>query len=340
MSRWRSDGAIVAASMPTNNHSAPHCPTPHHPLPHRTMPTPRVSVIIPHLNTPQSLARCLTSVTTQTLDHGTPEIIVVDNGSTTPLDAVRAEFPQVRWGHNPDPGPGLARNTGVAMAQGPTLAFIDADCRAAPGWLQAAVDGVEANPKNAVIGGDIRIDFGDPAHLTAIEAYEAVFGFRQKMYIEQRNFSITANLAMAREAHAAVGPFAGIDVAEDLDWGQRAHAAGYPTRYLPAMRVYHPARPEFANLARKWQRHIRHDWNAHIDARASPWAWRARAAAMLVSIPIESLKLFRSDRITGFANRARGVAVLARIRAFRMGEMLRVMTAPAESGATFWNRQP
>lgn len=301
---------------------------------------PRVSVIIPHLNTPAALARCLASVAMQQLDHGTSEIIVVDNGSTMTLDAVTAQFPQVRINANPAPGPGLARNTGVGLARAATLAFIDADCRAAPGWLQAAVDAVEADPGRGVAGGDIRIDFGDPARLTPIEAYEAVFGFRQQMYIAQRNFSITANLAMAREVHAAVGDFAGIDVAEDLDWGRRAHAAGYPTRYVPSMRVYHPARAEFEGLVRKWQRHIRHDWNAHAAAGGADWRWRARAAVMLVSIPIESLKLFRSDRIAGLGNRVSGLGVLARIRAFRAREMLRVMTAPPESGATFWNRQP
>ncbi len=186
-----------------------------------------------------------------------------------------------------------------------------------------------------MFGGDIRIDFGDPRHLTPIESYEAVFGFRQKMYIETRQFSVTANLAMAPAVHAAVGAFAGIDKAEDLDWGQRAHALGYTTRYLAAMRVYHPARPEFAALERKWQRHIRHDWNAHHTAN---WRWQLRALAMLASIPVETVKLFLSDRIAGLRNRLVGISVLARIRWFRCREMLRVMRATGEGGGDFWNR--
>ncbi|MFZ4688109.1 MAG: glycosyltransferase family 2 protein [Polymorphobacter sp.] len=301
---------------------------------------PRVTVIIPHLNTPVALARCLQSVTGQALDHGEAAIIVVDNGSTVPLDAVWAQFPQVTVLHEPRPGPGLARNTGVAAATASVLAFIDADCRAAPGWLQAAVDAVESAPQTAVVGGDIRIDFTDPAHLTGIEAYEAVFGFRQQLYITQKHFSVTANLAMAPAVHAAVGDFGGIDIAEDLDWGQRAHAAGFSTRYLPAMRVYHPARPDFAGLERKWQRHVRHDWNAHVATGGASWRWQARALAMIVSVPLEARKLFASDRIHGLGNRLRGLGVLTRIRWFRMAEMLRVMSAPLESGGDFWNRQP
>ena len=306
--------------------------------PGATAAPPRVSVIIPHLNTPDALDRCLASVTAQVLDHGTAEIIVVDNGSTRPFAAVAAAYPQVRFLTEPTPGPGPARNTGVRAARGATLAFIDADCRAAPGWLQAAVTAVEAAPGRGVVGGDIRIDFADPQTLSPIESYEAVFGFRQKMYIETRQFSVTANLAMDRAVHGIVGPFAGIEKAEDLDWGQRAHALGFATHYLPAMRVYHPARPEFAALERKWQRHIRHDWNAHGAGGTAAWQWRLRALALLASIPVEAIKLFRSDRIAGLRNRLVGIGPLAHIRWFRCLEMLRVMQAPGESGGDAWNR--
>ncbi|GGE03526.1 hypothetical protein GCM10011529_07510 [Polymorphobacter glacialis] len=301
---------------------------------------PRVTVIIPHLNTPESLGRCLDSVTAQHLDRGRAQIIVVDNGSSVSLDAVKARYRGVVFAAEPRPGPGLARNHGIALAAAPVLAFIDADCRAAPGWLQAAVDAVEADPARAIIGGDIRIDFADAAHLTPIEAYEAVFGFRQQMYIEQKHFSVTANLAMARRVHAIVGDFAGIDTAEDLDWGQRAHRLGFAIHYLPSMRVYHPARPDSTALERKWQRHTRHDWNAHVAGGRPAWRWRARAAAMALSLPVEALKLFTSDRISGAANRLAGVGALARIRWFRATEMLRLMSAPTESGADFWNRSP
>lgn len=303
----------------------------------RDASVPRISVIIPHLNTPDLLARCLRSVFEQRLDHGSVEVIVVDNGSRVPLDL--AAFPHVRILAEPAAGPGLARNRGIAAARAAVLAFIDADCRAAPGWLQAAVDAIESGGEHAIAGGDIRIDFVAPDRLTGIEAYEAVFGFRQKMYIETKHFSVTANLAMARGVPALVGAFGGIDIAEDLDWGQRAHGLGLATRYVPSMLVYHPARPDFDALARKWQRHVRHDWNAHSAARRPAWVWRARAAALLASVPVEMAKLFNSDRLSGLGNQLRGVSVLARIRLFRAAEMLRVMATPA-GDADYWNRTP
>lgn len=299
---------------------------------------PRVSVIIPHLNTPDLLRRCLTSVTEQQLDHGAAEIIVVDNGSSVDLSGVRAAFPQAQFLTEPQPGPGLARNRGAAAARGGVLAFIDADCRAAPGWLQAAVEAVESDPGRGVFGGDIRIDFADPAHPTGIEAFEAVFGFRQKMYIETKQFSVTANLAMDPAVHAAVGGFAGIDRAEDLDWGQRAHALGYVTRYRPDMLVFHPARDSLAALQTKWRRLIRHDWNAHRASGRSVWRWRARAAALVAAVPVEAPRFLVSDRISGAGNIWRGMLVLARIRWYRATEMLRVVGA--DDKATPWNSAP
>lgn len=297
----------------------------------------RVSVIIPHLNTPQVLARCLRSVVSQSLDQGAFEVIVADNGSQTPLDAVAAEFPDVVFVTEPRPGPGLARNRGIGVARAPVLAFIDADCRAEAGWLQAAVDAVEADPERAVVGGDVRIDFVDPERLSDIEAYEAVFGFRQKLYIEKKRFSGAGNLAIPRTVFDRVGPFCGIEKAEDLDWGARASALGFPPRYIPRMRIYHPARPDFAALKRKWQRHIAHEFHDHRTAGAVRLAWLARAAAMIVSIPVDGLRFIASDRLSGLRNRFKGLAILARIRIYRASEMTRLAYSRTDSSVDFWN---
>ncbi len=298
---------------------------------------PVASVIIPHLDTPDLLARCLASVTGQTLRQGGFEVIVVDNGSRVSLDAVRAAYPQVRFLHEPAPGPGLARNTGAAAARAAILAFIDADCRAEAGWLQAAVDAVEPDPARTVVGGDVRIDFLDPRHLTPVEAYEAVFAYRQRWYIATLKFSGTGNLALGREVLAAVGPFAGIDVAEDRDWGRRATAAGYAARYVEPMRIYHPGRTSFTQLTRKWERHIGHDFHDHRAAGRPLLLWQAKALAVLVSGVVHASRVLTSDRLTGAANRWRGIGVLLRIRAWRCGEMLRVARAGAASGAA-WRR--
>ncbi len=305
-------------------------------LPARSPDQFRVSVIIPHFNMPDALERCLISVEAQALD-GAVEIIVVDNGSRQmPTDAV-ATHPGVILLSEPTPGPGPARNAGVAVARAPVLAFIDADCRAGDGWLKAAVEAVEAGGTCAVVGGDVRIDFVDPDHLTPVEAFEAVFAYRQRMYIEKQGFSGTGNLAMHRSVHEAVGPFAGIGIAEDRDWGRRASAAGYCPAYVPAMRIYHPARTDVASLTVKWRRHVAHDWAEHRAAGRPLWRWLLKAALMPASIIIDGGRLLTSERLSGLANKLSGLAVLAKIRLLRCTEMLRVISATGEDAATHWH---
>jgi len=300
---------------------------------------PRVSVVIPHLNQFDVLSACLTSVLGQRIDSGNIEVIVVDNGSRLPLTAVREAFPDVMFLAEPMPGPGLARNRGVLAARAPVLAFIDADCRAEAGWLAAALAGVEPDPAHAVVGGDVRVPFADESQISAIEAYEAVFSYRQQLHIETHLYSGTGNLAMGRAVFDAVGPFGGIDTAEDMDWGLRGHALGYVTRYIPEMIIYHPARPDFDALATKWRRHIRHAWNDHRSAGRSRAAWLARAAATPISAGVHSLKMLTSRRVPSFSGRLRGVSMLLRTRWFRAAEMVRVAFADDESGALFWNRE-
>jgi glycosyltransferase involved in cell wall biosynthesis len=299
---------------------------------------PRISVVIPHLNQAEALARCLTSLSEQDVPTHLFETIVVDNGSSIDIGPTILRFSGVRLLREFAPGPGLARNRGVADARGEILAFIDADCRADPHWLSAALADIDAAGGSGVVGGDVRIDVRAPPKLTALEAYESVFAYRQQMYIARDGFSGTGNLAMQRAAFEAVGPFGGIGIAEDRDWGQRACAAGFPAAFAPNMIVFHPARTTMAELRTKWQRHIAHDLAAHRAKGRGGLVWILRSAAMYASIAPHAVTMMTSNRLSGFGNRLRGVAALASIRRYRAGEMLRQIRAGGDSLAAGWNR--
>ncbi len=298
---------------------------------------PRASVIIPHLNTPELLVRCLQSVAAQRLDRGWFEIIVVDNGSRVPLDVVAAAWPGVRFLVEREPGPGPARNLGVAHARGRVLAFVDADIRVAPGWLWRGVRAVERNPAHPY-GGDVRIDFIDPRHPTGIEAFEAVFSFRQKMYIRKRGFSGTGNLMVDRDLWAKVGPFGPIGTAEDSDWGLRARAMGHPTRYLPRMIVFHPARRSMNELEGRWGRMIGHNFHMHREAGKPLWQWRLRAWAVLGSAIVHVPKLLVAVRVPTFVGRLKGVGVLFQTRWYRFITMRRIARDEGLDQIMQWNR--
>ena len=67
-----------------------------------------IAVIIPHLNQPGHLGKCLSSLIKQNYDLDRIEIIVVDNGSETLPTAICVEYPNVTLVSERDPGPGPA----------------------------------------------------------------------------------------------------------------------------------------------------------------------------------------------------------------------------------------
>lgn len=297
----------------------------------------RISVVIPHLNQPEHLARCLASLYAG--DRLPDEVFVVDNGSKDMPQAACAAYPGVTLLHEATPGPGPARNLGVAAAKGDIIAFIDADCLADPQWL-AAVDTAMANPKAQILGGDVRIALQDPNQINSLEAYESIYAYRMDRYIAREGFTGTGNLAVRRAVLAAVGPFGGLAVAEDRDWGQRATAMGYDLRYVPGMKVYHPARQSFAELALKWDRHTAHDFIAATAKPLGRLRFGIKTMIMGASPIAEIPRILISDRVAGISNKLSAFACLTQIRLYRAKIMMRLLLGgdPGRlSGA--WNRK-
>ncbi len=285
-----------------------------------------ISVVIPHFNQPDYLRHCLQTLRDQEPFAADAEIIVVDNGSKVMPDDICAEFPEVTLLRETTPGPGPARNHGVTRAKGDVLAFIDADCHAHPGWL-AAIASAFFDDQTQIMGGDVRIHVLDPDNPTALEAYESVYAYRNKMYVSQ-GYSGTGNLATRPSIFADVGGFAGIGVAEDREWGRRATNGGYHIRYLPEMIVYHPARRSFAELARKWDRHIAHDYEERRPGLAGLLRWFAKAAALAASPLYELFRIARSDRISSRHERLLAFGCLVRIRFYRAWTMASIALTP------------
>ena len=296
---------------------------------------PLISVVIPHLNQLEGLEACLASLDAQRLQRSLFEIIVVDNGSNSLPEGLIANHPGTHLLLELQPGPGPARNLGARSALGEILAFIDADCRAHPNWLRSALNAISSAPQKTILGGDVRIWRDDKDRFTAIEAYESVFGYRFKLYIEQHGFCGTGNLVVRRTDFEKIGPFAGIQFAEDIEWGQRARAAGYIFRYIPEMIVFHPARRSLAEVYAKWDRHIQHFLNMARGKPAWKIRWIARAVAVLGSPIVDFATVLRSDRIHGISARLKAISVLCAVRAHRARKMVSLLRT---SKAVMWNR--
>ena len=90
------------------------------------MNEPLVSVIIPTYNRAATLRRTVDSALAQT--YQPLEVIVVDDGSTDTSGEVIASYgDRIRSVRRANGGPSAARNTGMEVAEGEWLAFLDSD---------------------------------------------------------------------------------------------------------------------------------------------------------------------------------------------------------------------
>lgn len=105
------------------------------------MSEPLVTIIIPTFNRRQWIGECLDSVRAQTYPH--VETLIIDDCSTDgTVEWLRSEpgYAFAKVHEQPkNGGASIARNTGIAMAQGELIAFIDSDDLLAPNHIERAV---------------------------------------------------------------------------------------------------------------------------------------------------------------------------------------------------------
>ena len=116
---------------------------------------PRISIVIPVYNSSRFLEECLRSVLRQ--DFTDWHVILVDDGSTdgsgTICDQYAATDPRIEVLHQPNQGLSVARNNGLARAQGEFVLFLDSD----DFWLRhntltTLLDAMDRHPECDFIG--------------------------------------------------------------------------------------------------------------------------------------------------------------------------------------------
>lgn len=285
----------------------------------RSSSEPSCAVIIPHFNDVPRLARCLDALTAQNISN--VEIVVVDNGSSMSLDPALSGHAEVRVVSEAASGAAPARNRGVVETSAPALIFLDADCVPAADWLdQAKALAPDAVETGEIFGGRIDVFDETPRPRSGAEAFETVFAFDQRAYVEQKGFSVTANLITSRATFEDVGPFRA-GVSEDLDWCHRATGKGHALRYIETLAVSHPSRSDWDALRKKWRRLTTEAFGLRGKGFGSRIEWMVRALAMPVSVPVHAPAILTCHSLSTL-EKARGLSTLVRLRMLRMGWML------------------
>ncbi len=287
---------------------------------------PVVSVIMPHLDDLDGLPRVLDLLARQTYPKIDVEIIVADNGTAGGIAAVR----QVVGGSArvipvAQRGAGPARNAGVRKARGSIFAFIDSDCRPDPRWLEK---GIEALSDCDVAGGRVQVMVDDDRRMTPAEAFERVFAFRNKRYVEEVGFTVTASMFVRRDVFETVGGFASA-VSEDVEWCRRARKKGFHIGFADQSVVEHPARRTMADLQRKWRRTTTESYHLASENRLSLLLWLFRSWVVLFSIVPHLVLLAGTRRLDSLRDRALAGGALIWIRIYRFGLSQWLLTSGA-----------
>ena len=115
----------------------------------------KVSVIIPTYNSAEYITEAIESVLRQ--KHKDIEIIVVDDGSidnTKEILKPYIESKSIKYIFQANKGPGAARNTGIRVAEGEFIAFLDSDDLYLDNALSKKVDLLMRYPKISLVFSD------------------------------------------------------------------------------------------------------------------------------------------------------------------------------------------
>ena len=218
------------------------------------MDPPEISVVVPARDAEATLPATLAGLAVQEAAGG-HEAIVVDNGSRDATAAVAEASPAVDrvLRRERGDGPGAARNDGARAARGRLLAFLDADCVPAPGWLAAGAAALET------------ADLVQGAVHPVPDAQRGPWD-RTLWVTAERGLYESANLFVSRELFERLG---GFEEAVELDhreapfgedaWlGWRARRAGARTAFSPEAEVHHAVFPRGAGGYVAERRRLRH----------------------------------------------------------------------------------
>jgi glycosyltransferase involved in cell wall biosynthesis len=209
---------------------------------------PDVSIIVGTKNRAASLDRALASILSLS---GSFELIVSDNASTDETRACIERWcgrdDRVRYVYEPRPGVAHARNTAVAIARAPIVAFLDDDEEATPEWLAAVTGAFDQHPEIEAIGGPLLPVWATPppAWLRGRDlggVVSLIDGGDRPFRVGARRWFCFAsgNLALRRDTLLRLGGFNGsYRRSEDRELLVRLMLQGGEGLFVPSMAVLH-----------------------------------------------------------------------------------------------------
>jgi GT2 family glycosyltransferase len=232
------------------------------------MDAPRVTVIVPTRDRPESLERTLDALARQTLGDSV-EVLVVQDGGHDVHGPLVAGSPHARVIRQDPAGPGAARNRGAREARAGVLCFTDDDCEPAADWaerLEAALEDADA-----VVGATVNADPSSRVSAASqlVVTHLTEWSTGSRAYGPASNFAARRDVFLEVPFDSARFTFAG----GDRDWCDRVHRSGRKLVYAPDAVVRHRqqltlrafVRQQYAYGRGSYRYRSRHGGSAHFE---------------------------------------------------------------------------
>ena len=213
------------------------------------------TVIIPVLNNPTGLARCIEAIRRSSTEF---ELIVVDNGSTDETLSVARRYTGCVL-ECPGMTIGAMRNQGAKVARGAFLVFTDSDQEPFDDWLKLGMSAIESDPAVGLAGARVH---APPESRWVARTWDLQRRFSDRY--GDIGWLEAGNLFVRREAFEAVGGFrSDLIASEDVDLSFRVRRAGYRVVCDPRIVNYHHGDPQTL-----WEFFCKERWRGSSGWRA------------------------------------------------------------------------
>lgn len=224
----------------------------------------KISVIIPAINKPMNLQKCVCSILKNTYKNF--EIIIVDqgevnvvNGKELLFDNPKIQYFKVNW-----KGKTRALNFGIKKSKGDIVAFTDHDCIVTTDWLQNIIDFFNNNKDVYFITGRVlpfKISSNKNVKVV-IPDYKLVNFTKKTRSFTKPLYAMTVvtgnNMAVKKSLFSKIGlyktwlgPGAKGFAGEDTEIAIRSILAGYKMCYVPNIKVYHDGYTKISDFEKK-----------------------------------------------------------------------------------------
>lgn len=213
------------------------------------------SIVIAVYKREEELRELLVSLTEQT--DTSFEVLIVDDGSPTPLEAIVSDFNSklnLHYYYKENSGPAQSRNYGMQKASGNYFIFLDSDTIIPPEYMETVREQLSRRFTDSFGGPDgADASFNDlqkaiSFSMTSFLTTGGIRGGSENLgKFQPRSF----NMGISKKAFEKTGGFGDLRIGEDPDLSMTLWENGFETQLISAAKVIHKRRTSLGKFKKQ-----------------------------------------------------------------------------------------